>query len=77
MKTDWKELLQFARATGAEQVPAGFKTRAELQKQFCLGQSHTSRVIKKLLAAGKIECKKFRVPLPSGTVRAIPHYKIK
>jgi len=73
---DWKELLQHARSVGADKIPAGFKSRAELQIQFSLGQAQTGTIIRELLADGKLECRNFRVQTRAG-VRPVPHYKIK
>lgn len=75
MKTPtWTELLQFSRSTGADVVPKEFKTRQEIQKHFNLGQAGTAKVLRKLILAGKVEIRKFRVAMPTG-VKVIPHYK--
>ncbi len=73
---DWKELLQFARTVGAETVPPSFKSRIELQKQFSLGVRQTDEVVRKLIDAGKIEVRKFKIATGAG-VRLVPHYRIK
>lgn len=74
--SSWAKLLQNARAEGIDEVPAGFKSRIDLQKQFCLGEAQTLKIIQKLILSGKVECKDFRIQTRAG-VRMVPHYKIK
>ncbi len=73
--SEWSKLLQCARAYGTEQVPAGYKSRIELQKQFSLGVAQTNKIIAQLLLSGKVECKNFKIQTRAG-VRSVPHYKI-
>ncbi len=73
---NWTALLQFARTVGAETVPPSFKSRVELQTQFSLARRQTDEVVRKLIDAGKIEVRKFKVATGAG-VRLVPHYRIK
>ena len=75
MKSDWLTLLQSATAGQPDKVPAGFRTRPELQKEIGCAESTLSLKLRSLESSGKVEKKMFRVKTLSG-VRAIPHWRI-
>lgn len=62
-------------AAGSEdQVPDGWFTRAQLEKEWELGYSQTVKLIRDCIAAGRVQMKKYRIPTPSRGLYPTQHY---
>lgn len=59
-----------------EPVPANWHTSKQLCKMLKLSDSRVGELLRELLAKGKAERMEFRVAA-AGTVRPVPHYRLK
>ena len=73
---EWANIIVSSKINCAEKVPAGWKTRIQLEDEWGTCQSHTSRRIQDLMRLGKIERKTFKV-ITGSRLYPTPHYKIK
>lgn len=74
--TDTKDLLrmlQGLKAARAEVPPEGFKTRAELEKEWGISSAKAKLLIRQGLDAGILRQVDVRIMTPAG-LRAMPHY---
>lgn len=60
MKNDWAAVLQSAFIRKADVIPPGWKTVKEIAMEQGVSKEHISRIVTKLVKAGKLEMKKFR-----------------
>lgn len=72
---EWASILVDANQSRQDKVPAGWKTRLALEKEWNLSQSYTSTMIFTLIEKGKLEKRNFRIMTPRG-LYPTPHYKI-
>lgn len=70
----WCEALstQFAE----DEVPQGWVTTKELGEMLKKSNTRISEMLQVAMRQGKCECKKFRIS-NGGTVRPVPHYRLK
>jgi hypothetical protein len=59
---------------GIETPPPGWQTARELGESSGYASSHSQRIIAEAVAAGMLECRKFRVRCGS-RVYPVPHYR--
>jgi len=69
--------LKAAICCQAERVPAGWKTMAQLAKEWGTSNSHTIRLVRKGIDLGTIEQKKFRILHERRGVYPTWHYRWK
>ena len=72
---DWLGALQNAVKDGAEPVPDGWKSAAELATEIRRSRPHTMRIVRELLLAGRAESRKFRIWVGNRTY-PVPHDKL-
>ena len=70
-----RALIDAAR-TRPDVIPPGWNTTEQLAMMTGISQSHIRRKIVAMMAAGKVESRKFLVE-SGGICRARPHYKLK
>jgi predicted transcriptional regulator len=73
---EWANIIVSSKINCAEKVPAGWKTRLQLEEEWGVCQSHAGRRIQDLMKLGKIERKTFKV-ITGNRLYPTPHYKIK
>lgn len=57
-----------------DQVPPGWKTRSQLQKEIGCGATLVKRMVRRGIDAGRIERKAFRIVTPNGLMTLF-HYR--
>lgn len=72
---EWANLIADLHKKQSEKVEKGFLPRTAWQKEWNLEISETNKRIRRLLDAGIMETKKFRIPVGQKTYPT-PHYKI-
>jgi Fic family protein len=72
---EWANVISRLHVKNCDKVEKGFFTRSDWEKKWGLGTSETNKKIKRLLNAGMMETKKFRIPLRQNTYPT-PHYRI-
>lgn len=74
------ELAKWCKALSTQfaedEVPAGWVTAKALGEMLQKSQTRISEMLQKAIRQGKCERKKFRIE-NGGTVRPVPHYKLK
>lgn len=60
----------------ADKVPPGWHTSRELCAMLGKSDTRLNELLREAMAAGRCEKREFRVPA-AGTVRPVPHYKLK
>lgn len=65
-----------AAPAAADQVPPGWLTAREVGKLLGKSQTRTGEMLLRAVSEGRCEKALFRVPA-AGTVRPVPHYKLK
>lgn len=77
---DWDKemagLLGSVQITTPDVIPPGWKTRRQWQDKLGMACSAIKTKFAMLKAAGKIECKNFRVKT-SDKIQSLPHYRVK
>jgi len=73
---DWLSVLAQASKGVADDVPAGFKTLAEIAKETGKSDSQTRKYIREAVKMGLVEESKFRVRT-GNKIYPTPHYRIK
>lgn len=71
----WSDLIASLHKKTADKVEKGFLPRIAWQKEWNLEMSETNKRIRRLMDAGIMETKKFRIPVGQKTYPT-PHYKI-
>lgn len=75
MTSDWAKLLDDALTDGSDTVLPGFLTHQQIAVQWQRSESHTRKLIDKMLETGRLERRYFRVQTLGG-IRAVPHYRM-
>jgi hypothetical protein len=60
-----------------DEVPNGWKTCIQLQEEWQCSQAWAAQLLRKGLASGIVEVKSFRIRMPAGYTRPVPHYREK
>lgn len=79
MKSDWAAALQEAFERKADVIPPGWKTAKEIAKAEGVSKEHVSRIVTKLIKAGRAEMKKFRTVVRAAqteNVRRRSYYRL-
>ena len=71
-----KELAAALAAGGADKPPEGWKTTAQWSAEGGVSERQTLAILTAGITAGKVEAKSFRVPIPSGVVRNVRHFRV-
>lgn len=74
--SDWLSALQTCSKSGGDAIPKGFKTRAQIQKEFGLRDARMREILRGLIESGVAEKQTFRVQTQDG-IHHIPYYRIK
>lgn len=69
-------LLTKMRDGGIEQVPAGWRTVAELATEWQITQPTARYHVTRLVAAGMMEMREFRIGSGNLAVQSIRHYRL-
>jgi hypothetical protein len=59
-----------------DEVPPNWHTARELCKKLGKSESRMNELLRRAIEAGKCERQEFRIPA-AGTVRPVPHYRLK
>lgn len=70
----WAAVLSTAPTLDA--VPNGWLTAHQVGKLLCKSATRTGELLRAAIAQGRCERKEFRI-LSAGTVRPVPHYRLK
>lgn len=76
MKSEWIAALAQSLADGADKVPVGWKTTAQIAGEIGKSEDHTRHLIYVLVKQGRALAKNFKVVTRNG-VKPLPHYRIK
>lgn len=74
--SEWAEVMEQSKQLHAEVVPKGWKTMAKISEELRCTQAHARHQLNPLIDK-TIDRKKFRIVLPTGSVRSVFHYKRK
>lgn len=78
MAKDWAAALQECLVERAEKVPAGWKTCRQIATEMGRSMEQARRIIKKMMAHGGAECKKFKiVHNKEGHAISTTHFRLK
>jgi predicted transcriptional regulator len=73
---DWLAVLAQASKQIADEVPAGFKTVAQIAKETGKSNSQTGKYLKEAVKIGLVEEVRYRVPT-GNKIYPVPHFRIK
>lgn len=73
----WIAALQETRKEIEPEVPKGFYTTDELARHLGKSASTTGRLIRELLAAGKLDVKTIKRPTSGGVYKPVRHFRPK
>ena len=74
---DYATIIARLNQKSCDKVEKDFFPRDEWAKRWNIEAAFTNKRLSKLVAAGIMEIKKFRVITPSGKTYPTPHYKLK
>lgn len=58
---EWQTALQETYVAEADVIPQGWLSRQEIAKKFEVSDSRADEIIKRMIAGGKLETKRFRL----------------
>lgn len=67
-------IAAYLSATDTEKVPPGWHTSKAIEKHTGYSQRGTNLILLKMLAAGDVEVRKFKI-LTGQVIRPVPHYR--
>lgn len=76
-KNDWVTLLQEARRNGADRIPPGYMTKAEVMDKFGISRDQFVRQMPIMLEAGKFTVGFYRRVDSAGRLIKMKHFKKK